>query len=148
MEIIESLFERLQIDLTIVATQFVIICVLYFILDFLFFKKLLFVLQHRENKTTKLEEEANKKLDEAEILANEYNGKIEKINSEVYKDTQSKKYLIEEKEKENLKKAELQINSEIEKQRKQIEDEISEKRKDVFQNQKQLSETFVEKLIN
>ena len=148
MKIIEGLFERLQIDLTIVATQFVIICILYFILDFLFFKKLLFVLQHRENKTTKLEEEANKKLDEAEILANEYNGKIEKINSEVYKDTQSKKHLIEEKEKENLKKAELQINSEIEKQRKQIEDEISEKRKDVFQNQKQLSETFVEKLIN
>ena len=148
MKIIEGLFERLQIDLTIVATQFLIICILYFILDFLFFKKLLFVLQHRENKTTKLEEEANKKLDEAEILANEYNGKIEKINSEVYKDTQSKKYLIEEKEKENLKKAELQINSEIEKQRKQIEDEISEKRKDVFQNQKQLSETFVEKLIN
>ncbi|MEE2743771.1 MAG: hypothetical protein VYD54_07665 [Bdellovibrionota bacterium] len=148
MEIIESLFERLQIDLTIVTTQFVIICILYFILDFLFFKKLLFVLQHRENKTTKLEEEANKKLDEAEVLANEYNGKIEKINSEVYKDTQSKKHLIEEKEKENLKKAEVQINSEIEKQRKQIEDEISEKRKDVFQNQKQLSETFVEKLIN
>ena len=94
MEIIESLFERLQIDLTIVTTQFVIICILYFILDFLFFKKLLFVLQHRENKTTKLEEEANKKLDEAEVLANEYNGKIEKINSEVYKDTQSKKHLI------------------------------------------------------
>ncbi|MDC0253868.1 hypothetical protein OAK75_03155 [Bacteriovoracales bacterium] len=148
MKIIESLFERLQIDLTIVATQFVIICILYFILDFLFFKKLLFVLQHRENKTTKLEEEANKKLDEAEVLANEYNGKIESINSEVYKDTQSKKHLIEEKEKESLKKAEVQINSEIEKQRKQIEDEISEKRKDVFQNQKQLSETFVEKLIN
>ncbi len=148
MKIIEGLFERLQIDLTIVATQFLIICILYFILDFLFFKKLLFVLQHRENKTTKLEEEANKKLDEAAILANEYNGKIEKINSEVYKDTQSKKHLIEEKEKENLKKAELQINSEIEKQRKQIENEISEKRKNVFQNQKQLSETFVEKLIN
>ena len=81
---------------------------------------------------------------------------LEKYNSsrllsicwQVYKDTQSKKHLIEEKEKENLKKAEVQINSEIEKQRKQIENEISEKRKDVFQNQKQLSETFVEKLIN
>ena len=42
----------------------------------------------------------------------------------------------------------MQINSEIEKQRKQIMNEISEKREDVFQNQKQLSESFVEKLIN
>lgn len=148
MKIIEGLFQRLHIDLTVVATQFVIICLLYFILDFLFFKKLLFVLQHREDKTTKLEEAAIKKLNEAEILASEYNGKIEEINSEVYKDIQSKKHLIEEKEKENLKKAEMQINSEIEKQRKQIMNEISEKREDVFQNQKQLSESFVEKLIN
>ena len=60
-----------------------------------------------------MEEEANKKLNEAEVLADEYNGKIEKINSEVYKDTQSKKHLIEEKEKENLKKAEVQINLQV-----------------------------------
>ncbi|MEC8624885.1 MAG: hypothetical protein VXY34_08705, partial [Bdellovibrionota bacterium] len=72
MSIIDGLFESLEINLKIVGTQFVIIVVLYFVLDFLFFKKLLFVLVHRESKTTKLEEEANKKLVEAESLSSEY----------------------------------------------------------------------------
>lgn len=148
MEIIQGLFERLDIDPKILAAQFVIIVVLYFILDFLFFKKLLFVLQHRENKTTKLEEGARKKLDEANVLAKEYKEKVDQVSAETYKELQSKRQRIEENEKENLKKTEILINQEVEKQRKQIEQEILEKRNDVFQNQEKLSETFVEKLIN
>jgi F-type H+-transporting ATPase subunit b len=148
MQIIQGLFDRLEIDLGFLGAQFVIIVILYFILDFLFFKKLLFVLEHRENKTTKLEEEARKKLDEANVLAKEYKEKMDQVSADSYKELQKKKQRIEENEKENLKKTEIQINQDVEKVRKQIEKEILEKRNDVFQNQEELSATFVEKLIN
>lgn len=148
MEILDGVFERLDIVGEVLAAQFIIIVVLYFILDFLLFKKLLFVLQHRENKTTKLEGEAQKKLDEANVLAKEYREKIEQVSADTYKEIQSKRQRIEENEKENLKKTEIQINQDVEKRRKQIEQEILEKRNDIFQNQEKLSATFVEKLIN
>ena len=148
MSIIDGLFESLEINLKIVGTQFVIIVVLYFILDFLFFKKLLFVLVHRESKTTKLEEEANKKLVEAESLSIEYNKKLQDLAAEVYKTVQGQKQEIDDKEKENLKKAEDQINLEVDKQRKIIREEVDMKREGVFQNKESLSTTLVDKLIN
>ena len=148
MSIIDGLFESLEINLKIVGTQFVIIVVLYFVLDFLFFKKLLFVLVHRESKTTKLEEEANKKLVEAESLSIEYNKKLQDLAAEVYKTVQGQKQEIDDKEKENLKKAEDQINLEVDKQRKIIREEVDMKREGVFQNKESLSTTLVDKLIN
>ena len=115
---------------------------------FCFLKKLLFVLVHRESKTTKLEEEANKKLVEAEGLSSEYNKKLQDLAAEVYKTVQGQKQEIEEKEKENLKKAEDQINLEVDKQRKIIREEVDMKREGVFQNKESLSTTLVDKLIN
>ena len=148
MNIVDGLFKSLEINLTIVGTQFVIIVVLYFILDFLFFKKLLFVLVHRESKTTKLEEEANKKLVEAEGLSDEYNKKLQNLAAEIYKNVQGQKQEIDDKEKESLKKAEDQINLEVDKQRKIIREEVEMKREGVFQNKESLSTTLVDKLIN
>ena len=148
MSIIDSLFDSLKINLNIVGIQFLIIVALYFILDFLFFKKLLFVLLHRESKTTKLEEEANKKLVEAESLSSEYNKKLQDLAAEVYKNVQGQKQEIDEKEKESLKKAEDQINTEVDKQRKIIREEVEMKREGVFQNKESLSTTLVDKLIN
>merc|ERR1712072_716697 len=124
-----------------------IIVVLYFILDFLFFKKLLFVLVHRESKTVKLEEEANKKLVEAEGLSGEYNKKLYDLAAQVYQEVQGQKQEIDDKEKESLKKAEDQINLEVDKQRNQIREEVEMKREGVFQNKESLSSTLVDKLI-
>ena len=74
---------------------------LYFVLDFVFFKKLLFVLVHRENKTTKLEEEAGQKLVEAgKSFSGEYNKKMQDLVAEVSKEVQVQKQEIDEKEKE------------------------------------------------
>ena len=148
MNIVDGLFKSLEINLEIVATQFVIIVVLYFILDFLFFKKLLFVLVHRESKTVKLEEEANKKLVEAEGLSGEYNKRLHDLAAQVYQEVQGQKQEIDDKEKESLKKAEDQINLEVDKQRNQIREEVEMKREGVFQNKESLSSTLVDKLIN
>ena len=104
--------------------------------------------RNRESKTTKLEEEANKKLVEAESLSGEYNKKLHDLAAEVYKTVQVQKQEIDEKEKENLKKAEDQINLEVDKQRKTIREEVEMKREGVFQNKESLSTTLVDKLIN
>ena len=55
---------------------------------------------------------------------------------------------IDKKEKESLKKAEDQINNEVDKQRKQIQEEVEMKREGVFQNKEALSTTLVDKLTN
>jgi len=76
-----TIFEHLGADSSIVW-QFGIFFLTFALLKPLLFNKLLYVIQLREEKTTKLEEVANRKFNDANRLAEEYQVKISKVHQE------------------------------------------------------------------
>ena len=80
MDLILSIFKRLELDITIVY-QFVITILLFVILNQVFFKKLLEVLKLRESKTEGLENEANSKIKKADEMAQQYKEKVDEAFS-------------------------------------------------------------------
>ena len=81
MEKITQIFIQLGADQSFFY-QFVIFIVLFVLLKFVLFNKLLFVLQTRENKTTKMEELANNKFGEADKLSKKFEEEISKTRTE------------------------------------------------------------------
>ena len=76
MEALQQIVDQLGVDYT-VFYQFATLCVLFLITKFLFFNALQFVIENREEKTTKLESSAEVVTEKANKLSNEYKDKID-----------------------------------------------------------------------
>lgn len=146
MDLVLSIFQRLDIDKTIFA-QFAITVALFFLLDRLLFRKVLFVLKYREGKTTLLEEEANKKIAKAEELAASYKDKIDSAFNDAQENLNKRKAEITRVSKTELDKVISKINEENEEQRKIFASEIKEKRDDVLSTSDSLAKDLVTKLV-
>src|SRR5210317_666040 len=107
MDLILSIFKRLDLDITILY-QFVITVLLFVILNQVLFKKLLEVLRLRESKTEGLENEANSKLKRADEMAKQYKDKIDGDFSEAQEDLKNKKKAIKDQLQEEVKGYTLQ----------------------------------------
>ena len=75
MDKIIQIFTQLGADQSIFY-QFAIFIVLFVLLKVVLFNKLLFVLETRENKTTKMEELANNKFSQADKLSKDFEEEI------------------------------------------------------------------------
>ena len=80
MDKVIQIFTQLGVDSTIFA-QFAIFTALFFILKYVWFNKLLKVIELRELSTTKRESQANDKFNEAEKIAQKYDDEIFKRRS-------------------------------------------------------------------
>lgn len=147
MDTIIGIFKSLGVDST-VFTQFIIICILYLVLRNLLFGKLQEVLELREGKTTKLEENANKKFIEAENLAKSYKEKINSAQSEAFSKLSKVKEEVLGVEKQKLKAEEAKLNSEIEAKAQQFANEVEQKRQEVLANADALANDLITKLTN
>ncbi|EQC50008.1 ATP synthase B/B' CF(0) [Bacteriovorax sp. BSW11_IV] len=147
MDTIIGIFKSLGVDST-VFTQFIIICILYLVLRNLLFGKLQEVLELREGKTTKLEENANKKFIEAENLAKSYKEKINNAQSEAFSKLSKVKEEVLGVEKQKLKAEEAKLNSEIEAKAQQFANEVEQKRQEVLANADALANDLITKLTN
>lgn len=133
-----GVFKKLGIDSTIIF-QFFIFLGTFFILKMLFFSKLLFVLEQREGKTTKLEGTANEKFAEAERMANKYGTEIQKANVEAQTLFSTKKAEIIEKERARFKSVEATVNDELDAKRKELEADFNLKKESLLKNADQLA---------
>ncbi|MDD0854739.1 hypothetical protein HBN50_16640 [Halobacteriovorax sp. GB3] len=147
MDTIIGIFKSLGVDQSI-FTQFIIVCILYFILRNLLFNKLQEVLELREGKTTKLEENANKKFIEAENLAKAYKEKVEQAQTDAYSDLSKKKEEVIKREKQTIKAAEAKLNQEIEQKAQEFKAEVEAKKQEVLGNAEALANDLVTKLTN
>lgn len=128
-----SVLKKLGVDSTIIF-QFIIFLVTFFILKAVFFSKLLFVLEQREGKTTKLEGKANEKFAEAERMATKYGEEIHGANVEAQSLFSEKKNQIIDKERARFKAEESKVNDELDQKRKEIEADFMKKKEELLKS--------------
>ncbi len=147
MDMIIGIFQKLGVDQSIFY-QFAIFIVLFAALKAVFFNKLLFVLQTRESKTTKLDDEAGDKFKEAEKLSEKFDTEIQKANEEAHQNMSEMKNSNLKKIQEDQKEKELKVLANYEEQKKAVLAEVEAKRDSVLKNSQELSENLVNKLVN
>lgn len=145
MDKIIQIFTQLGADQSIFY-QFAIFIILFITLKIVLFNKLLFVLQTRENKTTKMEELANTKFSQAEKLSKQFEEEISATRvAEVEKSSQKKAEalsVISQKKAEREK----EIQSIYDQGKEKIEREFEVTKAKVMENVSQLSNNLIEKL--
>ena len=144
MDAILKIFKQLGADETFFY-QLIIFVLLFIILKYLFFNKLQFVLDLREKKTTKLAEQADKKLQQADEFAHEYRQKLDKTYADIQNSALSQKNRIVEKEKDIYKEAELQVGQQIEQEKQKFYAEATKKKETLVQATDELAKELVGK---
>jgi F-type H+-transporting ATPase subunit b len=145
MDKIIQIFTQLGADQSIFY-QFAIFIVLFVVLKIVLFNKLLFVLQTRENKTTKMEELANNKFGEAEKLSKQFEEEISKARMTEVEKTSLVKNEALKKIADRKSAKEKEINAVYEQGKQKIEKEFEVTRLTVMENVSTLSTALVEKL--
>ena len=145
MDMVLTIFKSLGVDQT-VFIQFAILIIIFFLVSTLLFTKLQEVLELRETKTTKLENNAHAIYKQADELAEQYRAKVEKTHQESHHFNQKKKLDIQLNEKEKIKNAEEQFTKEYEEKRQIILKEIMAQKSSLMSKVDELSGSLVEKL--
>lgn len=145
MDTIINIFKSLGVDQTFFV-QFAIVVTLYWLLKTLLFSKLQFVLELRESKTTKRQDEANKKFQQADQLALKYKETIEKVQQEAHQVVTSKRDESEKKMRAQVKEKATELEKEIEAKRAQAQTEIESKKANVLAQADSLANELVQKL--
>ncbi len=145
MDMIKPIIEALLIDKTVLI-QFGLLLLFFNLLAPLFFKRIQEILEIREGKTTKLENNAHAVYKQAEDLAEQYKAKIEKTHQDSQNENHKRKSEILSKEKELIKAEEEKISSEYEDRKSKILKDMTDKRVTVMTEADKLASNLVEKL--
>ena len=146
MDLILSVFEKLNIDQT-AFIQFGVMVMLYFPLKTILFNKLQFVLELRESKTTKMEENANKKFVQANQLSEKYRAELDKAYNEAQGKYHGEKQEIVEREKRKIKEKEADLNQNFEKRKNEFVQELEQKKTEVLASADELAGDLVNKIV-
>ncbi len=144
MEVVKIL-QQLGMDGT-VFIQFLIFCVIYFISAPLFMKKLQYVLEHREEKTTVLKKHAEETIERAKKIDQEYADKIDEVRIDAQKDFHLKKQNKASEEQTKIKGVEEQLNKEYEEARTVFVQELDGKKNDLLKQTDELSDHLIQRL--
>jgi F0F1-type ATP synthase membrane subunit b/b' len=145
MDMILNVLGRLNIDSTIIPTFFIVI-IFFLLINFIFFKPLLSVIMAREEKTTKLEDEANAKSNSANQMMNEYKQKLENAYMETQKVLKGKKSEVLKAQRQKYLEAEKEINLKNDNEISAMLKDLSGKGEAVISKSGELSKLLVEKL--
>jgi F0F1-type ATP synthase membrane subunit b/b' len=149
MEAITGILDKIQPGTSgSILYQFFIFVILFTLLKHLFFNKLLFVIQTRESKTTKLDEEAGAKFKEAENLSKKFDDEIQKTNEEIHLKTSEKKNSALKTILASQKEKEQEVLTQYEGKKKEVLAEVEAKKSEVLGQAGQLSENLINKLVN
>lgn len=127
--------------------QLGIVIVVFAASIYLFFNKLLYVIQEREAKTTLLEKDAEKQIAKANELSESYRAKIDIAHGEAQKKLKSAKEKIIEQNDSVYKGHEKSLADDAEKERVKILESIKEKEAGVLEQADTLAKNLVEKII-
>jgi len=145
MDKIIQIFTQLGADQSIFL-QFVIFIVLFVLLKFALFNKLLFVIETREGKTTKMEELATNKFQEADRLAKSFDEQVSQTRfSSIEKSQEEKNSAMKELgKKKTTREREIQAGYDAKKSVVEAEFEVTKKK--VMENVALLSDELAQKI--
>lgn len=128
------------------GVQFIIVCIIFILAKYILFNKLQFVIENREAKTTKLEGDAEKKLEKASELSEKYRAKIDIAYSEAQKIITDSKSKIVSEQDSLFKESEKQTFEYIEKSRQEVMKGLEGKKQEIFKEAEGLAESLVNKI--
>lgn len=146
METFTAVFTQLGVDSSLVP-QFVIILVVFVIAQFLFLGKLQDVIETREEKTVKLENNADDTIEKVQRMQSEYKAKLDSVNSTSLKEASEKKQKITQKYTELYKETEKEVNTFVDQSRKEFENEVAGNKDKYLAEADTLAQSLVQKII-
>lgn len=146
METFTAIFTQLGVDSSLVP-QFIIVVVAFIIAQFLFLGKLQNVIETREEKTVKLESNADETIEKVQKMQNEYNAKIEEANRAALKTSSEKKQEITQKYTELYKQTEREVNAYVDQTRNDFAKEVESNKEKYLSEADALAQSLVQKII-
>jgi F0F1-type ATP synthase membrane subunit b/b' len=146
METFTAIFTQLGVDSSLVP-QFVIILVAFIIAQFLFLGKLQSVIETREEKTVKLESNADETIEKVQKMQAEYKSKVENANREALKITTEKKQKLVQKYTDQYKQTEKEVNAFVDQSRNDFKKEVEGNKSAYLAEADSLSQTLVQKIL-
>jgi F0F1-type ATP synthase membrane subunit b/b' len=146
METFTAIFTQLGVDSSLVP-QFVIILVAFIIAQFLFLGKLQSVIETREEKTVKLESNADETIEKVQKMQVDYKSKIENANREALKITTEKKQKLVQKYTDQYKQTEKEVNAFVDQSRNDFKKEVEGNKGAYLAEADSLSQTLVQKIL-
>ncbi|MAZ49324.1 MAG: hypothetical protein CME65_12245 [Halobacteriovoraceae bacterium] len=126
--------------------QLGIILLVFIIARFIFIDHLQAVIERREDKTVKLEGDAEKQFDEISKIQDQYKEKIQGASKEMRVKLESNKSEIIKKHEARYRSSEAEVNEYLDKTRAEVEAEINEKKEEVMAEADKLAANLVKKL--
>jgi F0F1-type ATP synthase membrane subunit b/b' len=146
METFTAIFTQLGVDSSLVP-QFIIILVVFTLAQFLFLGKLQNVLQTREEKTVKLESNADETIEKVQKMQSEYKSKIEEASRSALKTANEKKQKIIQKYTDQYKETEKQTNSYVDQSRNEFLRDVEINKEKYLSEAESLAHSLVQKMI-
>lgn len=126
--------------------QFGVFIVVFFALKVVLFNKLLTVIEIREEKTTKLVDNAEGKSQEAEKLAAQYEETINTTHQEVMAKASVAKEAFKKAESSRMKEGEEKVSQDYAQKRAQAESEVQSSKDAILSQSNQLANDLVSRL--
>lgn len=146
METFTAIFTQLGVDNSLVP-QFVIILGVFIIAQFLFLGRLQEVLENREEKTVKLENNADETLEKVQRMQAEYKTQIDETSRSVLKDSTEQKHKIVQRYTEQYKQAEREVNAYVDQTRNEFSKEVGLNKEKYLAEAESLSQSLVQKIL-
>lgn len=145
MDAVVAIFEQLGADKSLLY-QFVIFVVVFVVAKFGFFQHLQNVLETREDRTVKLEGNAEAKFEEVNRLSEEYKQRIHTANKEAREKFDKEKFSVEKDEETRYRSKEKEISEYVDNSRTELLQGLQAKKDQVMKEADQLAETLVQKI--
>ncbi len=146
METFTAIFTQLGVDSSLVP-QFLIILAAFIIAQFLFLGKLQSVIETREEKTVKLESNADETIEKVQKMQADYKSKIENANRSAMKVSSKKKQKIVQKFTDQYKQTEKEVNAFVDQSRNDFKKEVEGNKSAYLAEADSLSQTLVQKIL-
>lgn len=146
MDLVIGILKQLGADSTL-WQQFLIVTLMYFLSKYTFLDHLQKVIETREEKTVKLEGDAEKQFEEINKLSSEYKEKITSANKSARMKLDNFKKDVSKNLEGKYRSEEKNINDFIDNSRKEVEAELAQKKDQVLSDAESLANSLVEKIV-
>lgn len=145
MDMVIGILKQLGADSTL-WQQFLVVTLMYFLAKFTFLDHLQNVIETREEKTVKLEGDAEKQFEEVNKLSSEYKEKITTANKAAKAKLDEYKKEVSKELEGKYRAEEKNINDYIDSSRKDVEADLAQKKDQVLSDAESLSNSLVQKI--
>ncbi len=145
MDQIIAVFTKLGADITFFY-QLGLFLIFYIILKTVFFNKLQFILEIRDNKTLKLKDYANKKFEKSYKLEKDYLSRVKSVQARGHEDLRQEKEIILKKRKTLLEEAREDVERNIQRETQIFQKDVDAKKNNIFSHVTEFSNELLEKI--